>query len=220
MVEEQMSTSSGSDISDVLNLKDDEDWEDVQPEEDQEKIISLLDHEVFPEVTSMLAHCKERYNFDFLKIRDNFALDFYGSIRLINYIRNEVKSGRSVSSNISLMDFEAEEFLKPVLEDDALLFNLGDLPEISLEQKSANSEYVEGDGSAKLLTRVVELEEELRKTQSQFSEYRSTVIQTLDQRWKDASTGTDANIPKEAQEEKRDDDSHYFSSYSYNGMFP
>jgi protein arginine N-methyltransferase 3 len=220
MAEEQMSASGGSETSDVLSLKYDEGWEDVEHEEDQEKIVSLLDHEVFPNVTAMLAHCKEKYNFDFLKIRDNFALDFYGSIRLINYIRSEIKSGRPVSSNISLMDFEAEEFLKPVLEDDALLFNLGDLPEVGLGQKSVNLDYAGVNGTTRLLTRVAELEEELQKTQSQFSDYRSTVIQTLDERWKDSSVGTDSNISNGVKEEKCDDDSHYFSSYSYNGMSP
>lgn len=218
---EQMSASSGSETSDVLNLKDDEDWEDVEPEEEREKIISLLDNEVFPDVASMLAHCKEKYNFDFLKIRDNFTLDFYGCIRLVNYIRSEIKSGRLVSSNISLTDFEAEEFLKPVLEDDALLFNLDDLPEIGLERSNANLDYAGASGSTRLLTRVVELEEELRKTQSQFSDYRITVMQTLDERWKESSLGADSNTSNgEVKEAKCDDDSHYFSSYSYNGMSP
>jgi protein arginine N-methyltransferase 3 len=221
MVEQQMSALSGSETSDVLNLKDDEGWEDVEPEEEQEKIISLLDHEVFLDVASMLAHCKKRYNFDFLKIRDNFALDFYGCIRLVNYIRNEIKSGRSVSSQISLTDFEAEEFLKPVLEDDALLFNLDDLPEIDLEQSTANLDYTGVDGSTRLLTRIAELEEELRKTQSQFADYRSTVMKTLDERWKDSSLDPDSNTSNGAlKEEKPDNDSHYFNSYSYNGMSP
>ena len=221
MVEQQVSASSESETSDALNLKDDEGWEDVEPEEEQEKIISLLDNEVFPDVASMLAHCKEKYNFDFLKIRDTFALDFYGCIRLVNYLRSEIKSGRSVSSNISLTDFEAEEFLKPVLEDDALLFNLDDLPEIGLEQRNTNLEYAGTDGSTRLLTRVAELEEELRKTQSQFSDYRITVMQTLDERWKESSLGADSNTSiGGVKEKKRDDDSHYFSSYSYNGMSP
>jgi type I protein arginine methyltransferase len=217
-----MSASSESETSDVLNLKDDEGWEDVEPEEEQEKIVSLLDNEVFPDVASMLAHCKENYNFDFLKIRDNFALDFYGCIRLVNYIRSEIKSRRSVSSNISLTDFEAEEFLKPVLEDDALLFNLDDLPEIVVEQRNAGLlDYTGADGSTKLLTRIAELEEELRKTQSQFSNYKITVMQTLDERWKESSIGADSNTSNGAvREGKRDDDSHYFSSYSYNGMSP
>jgi len=216
-----MSVSSESETSDVLNLKDDEGWEDVEPEEEQEKIISLLDDEVFPDVASMLAHCKENYNFDFLKIRDNFALDFYGCVRLVNYIRSEIKSGRSVS-NISLTDFEAEEFLKPVLEDDALLFNLDDLPEIVIGQRNADLlDYAGADGSTKLLTRIAELEEELRKTQSQFSDYRIMVIQTLDEQWKESSLGADSNTSNGAiRGGKRDDDSHYFSSYSYNGMSP
>lgn len=220
MFEQLTSPSSGSETSDVLNLKDDEGWEDIEPEDEEQKILSLLDHEVFQDVASMLAHCKEKYNFDFLKIRDNFALDFYGCIRLVNYIRRETKGGRSVSSNISLSDFESEEYLKPVMEDDALLFNLDDLPEIMSEQMTANVDS-EGIDRIKLLTRIAELEEELRKTQSQFSHYRSTVMKTLDDRWKDQPLGADPNTSNgEGKGEKSDDDSYYFSSYSYNGRSP
>jgi type I protein arginine methyltransferase len=219
IVEQRTPSSSGSETSDVLNLKGDDGWEDIEPEDEQQKIISLLDHEVFPDVASMLAHCKEKYSFDFLKIRDNFALDFYGCIRLVNYIRSEIQSGRSVSSNISYSDFEAEEYLKPVMEDDALLFNLDDLPEPVYEHKTANTDSNATDG-IKLLTRIAELEDELQKTQSQFSNYRSKVIKTLDERWKDQPLGPDSNTPKGVGKEvKSDDDSYYFSSYSYNGMF-
>lgn len=221
MAEQHVLSSSGSETSDMLDLKGDEGWEDVEPEDEGEKIISLLDQEVFPDVTSMLIHCKEKYNFDFLKIRDSFALDFYGCIKLVNYIRNEVKNGRLVLSNISKSDFEAEEFLKPVMEDDALLFNLGDLPEIDFMQRATNVDSVGINDSIRLLKRIEELEEELRKTQSQFSHYRSTVIETLDERWKDHSLAVDSSMSNGRVEvEKRDDDSQYFKSYSYNGTSP
>jgi protein arginine N-methyltransferase 3 len=201
----------------VLDLKGDEGWEDIEPEEEQQKIISLLDQEVFPDVASMLTYCKEKYNFDFLEIRDKFALDFYGCIRLVNYIRSEVQSGRPVSSHISKSDFEAEDYLKPVMEDDALLFSLDDLPVPVSEQWTANVDSNAADGN-KLLTRIAELEEELRETQLQFSYYRSTVMETLDKRWKDQPLRTDSNGAGEV--EKRDDDSYYFRSYSYNGRSP
>src|SRR5450432_3901703 len=90
------SSSEASEGFHRLDLKDDEGWEDVEPDQEQEKIISLLDHEVFPDVTSMLAHCKQHHGFDFLSIRQKYALDFYGCIKLVNYIRSEAKEGRSL----------------------------------------------------------------------------------------------------------------------------
>jgi protein arginine N-methyltransferase 3 len=201
-------SSSGSETSDILDVKDDEGWEDAEPDVEQETIISLLDNETFPDSFAMLAYCKDKYGFDFLSIRDRYALDFYGSIKLVNYIRATIKEGKTVSTNISNGDFEDEKYLKPVLEDDAFLFNLDELPEADSKGPEETEKSV--DGSVELVARVAELEESLRKTTFQFEDYRNVVKQTLDDRWNE-------NAPAE-KEEKRDDDSHYFSSYSYNGM--
>lgn len=202
----------------MLNLRDDDGWEDAEPEEDRDQIVSLLDNEIFPDVASMLEQCKNKYNFDFLSIRSKYSLDFYGTIKLVNYIRSQIKDGLSVIT-IKKEDFDNERYLRPVLEDDALLFSLDDLPNTA-SATSANTppKAMSGDVSSELLARVTELEEELRRTQFQFSDYRDTVKHTLDDRWNDQRAGED--LPKLSdQGEKRDDDSHYFSSYSYNGMF-
>lgn len=203
IIETYAASSTGSDSSDLLNLKKDEGWEDVDPEEDQPlQIQSLFDEKKFPDVQSMLHYCKEQYDFDLLAIRDKLSLDFYALIKMVNFIRSEIKSGHSVTGTITREDFEHDKFLKPVLEDDELLFSLDDLPESK------------GTKENELVSRVAELEEELRKTQSQFAEYRDTVKQTLDARWNEKSSSETAGP---SAGEKRDDDSHYFSSYSYNG---
>ena len=93
--------------------------------------------------------------------------------------------GLPVSATISKSDFEDDTFLKPVLEDDALLISLDDLPELS----STEAPTKDTEPSTNLVTRVSELEEELRRIQSQFDSYRSTVEETLDERWNDKSKG-------------------------------
>jgi protein arginine N-methyltransferase 3 len=200
---------SGS-SEDILDLKDDEGWEDAEPDIEETQFKSLLDDEVFSNIPEMLKHCKEKHNFDFLAIRQKLGLDFYGNIKLINYIRFQVQEGKKLPEDISKSDFEDEKFLKPVLEDDALLFSLDDLPEI----EDSGAPAIKSDSIVRpveLVARVSELEEELRRMQTQFDNYRATVSQTLDDRWNTGAT--------EKEEEKRDDDSHYFSSYSYNGPF-
>lgn len=67
--EDTQSQSGSSEASDVLDMKDDEGWDDVEPEEEEQNIISLLDDEVFNNVNQMLDHCKAKYNFDFLALR-------------------------------------------------------------------------------------------------------------------------------------------------------
>lgn len=206
------SDSGSSEASDILDLKDDEGWEDAEPEEEeQNQFVSLLDDEVFSDMIAMIQHCKEKYGFDFLEVRQKLGLDFYGSIKLTNYLRSKTQSGEKPSQNISQADLEDEKYLKPVLEDDAFLFCLDDLPDIIEQNEGAgNGKEVE---SGPLVTRVSELEEELRRIQSQFENYRNTVNETLDERWNKSAGPSEAK-----KEEKRDDDSQYFTSYSYNGQ--
>ena len=216
-IEKSPPSSSGSSEGDILDLKADEGWEDAEPEEETDTFISLLDDEVFTDIMQMLNHCKEKHNFDFLDLRQRLGLDFYGNIKLVNFIRSQVHSGNLVdSSAVKREDFEDEKFLKPILEDDALLFNLDELPDIQEIGEGKGKEP--GTDSGYLVARVSELEEELRKIQSQFDDYRITVKQTLDERWNDKST-PHASRSSVSENEKRDDDSHYFSSYSYNGQF-
>lgn len=215
--EKYPASSGSSENSDILDLKNDEGWEDAEPDQEEFQFISLLDDEVFTDIHTMLKHCKEKHNFDFLQVRQRLGLDFYGNIKLVNYIRSQVHSGQNVSQDISKAEFEDDKYLKPVLEDDALLFSLDELPEVTEDVQSANSDKgkaVSGD-SEPLAARVIELEEDLRRMQVQFDNYRSTVSQTLDERW----NASGPSKSSEEKEEKRDDDSHYFSSYSYNGQF-
>lgn len=214
-IEKFAPSSSGSSEGDILDLKDDEGWEDAEPEENGDTFISLLDDEVFSDIMAMLNHCKDKYSFDFLELRQRLGLDFYGNIKLVNFIRSQVHSGNPISSStISREDLEDEKFLKPVLENDALLFSLDDLPEVTAG--TDKSKEVATD-SGHLVARVSELEEDLRRIQSQFDDYRVTVTRTLDERWNDKSTNGPSRSANAEKEEKRDDDSHYFSSYSYNG---
>ncbi len=79
------SQSTGSDISDVSN---EDGWVDANSGDEQDEsvaVISLLDDRVFPDATSMLAYCKDKYELDFLAVRNRLGLDFYGSIKLINF---------------------------------------------------------------------------------------------------------------------------------------
>jgi protein arginine N-methyltransferase 3 len=210
-------SSGSSDASDILDMRDEEGWEDAEPDVEETQFISLMDDEVFTDMMQMLNHCKEKHNIDFLDIRSRLGLDFYGNIKLVNYLRSQVHSGKRIPSDIARKDFDDDKYLKPVLEDDAVLFTLDDLPEVVEIPNEADAQDkgkgVERD-SGGLIARVSELEEELRRVHSQFANYRDTVKTTLDKKWEEPGVSGSA-----APQEKRDDDSHYFSSYSYNGKF-
>jgi protein arginine N-methyltransferase 3 len=65
-----MATSeSDSSVTDPLNNRNDEGWEDVEPDDEPLTVVSLFDDKTFPNVVDMLHYCRDKYNFDVWTIR-------------------------------------------------------------------------------------------------------------------------------------------------------
>jgi protein arginine N-methyltransferase 3 len=131
-----------------------------------------------------------------------------------------VHEGLPVSEDISLSDINDDAYLKPVLDDDAVIIGLFDLPDlpapdaILAAQSSDNAALV-----SDLLKRNTELQEELARVALQYENYRATVSRTLDERWGDAGapgTGEAAGKGKGKDdiEEKEDESKYYWESYA------
>lgn len=162
------------------------------------------------------------------------ALDFYDAVRLVNYIRSEVKAGKPKPEIVSKQAFQDDKYLQPVLEDDALLFNLDEILEEQAGEGASTTAHgesgVNGDGDHGTINRVDELKAELQRLQAQFLDYRQAVKKTLDEGLdvKDDSlaestspaAASKAGQQKDGKGNKPVDDSHYFVSYSYNGEAP
>ncbi|KAI0914568.1 S-adenosyl-L-methionine-dependent methyltransferase [Ustulina deusta] len=204
--------------------RDEEGWNDVEEDEEETpEVISLLDDRVFPDVISMLAHCKDKHNFDFLGVRQRLQLDFHGCVKLVNFIRQRVHEGLSVSENISLANIDDDAYLKPVLDDDAVIIGLYDLPELSAPSSILSAQG--GDNAAlvnDLLRRNTELQEQLASVMLQHENYRAAVSKTLDERW--GETGADDNAKsnevagkgkaKDVVVGKEDESKYYWESYA------
>lgn len=146
-------------------------------------------------------------------------------IKMINYIRSEVHQGNEAPDLSSREAFQEERYLKPFLEQDALLYSLDDIVGPFDQAAPAAINGVTGDSSPEEDTarnRIAELQDELRRLQKQFSAYRETVDQTLEKRWNNEENGPADSRNALAQNGikavPRDDDTHYFSSYSSNGQ--
>ncbi|KAH7083133.1 S-adenosyl-L-methionine-dependent methyltransferase [Paraphoma chrysanthemicola] len=82
-------------------------------------------------VPEMSAHCRTEHQFNLTKTIQDLGpeADELTVIKLVNFLRAEVQKGTSVES-ISipgLAGSACDKYLQPTLEDDALLFELGDL---------------------------------------------------------------------------------------------
>ncbi|OAP59212.1 hypothetical protein AYL99_06510 [Fonsecaea erecta] len=205
--------SDSSSLSDPLDTTNDEGWEDIEQDEEPMTVVSLLDATTFPSAQSMLAHCRDSRGLDIWKLRQEFDLDYLGLVRLVNYIRSEVKAGNSLPDVSSKALFDDEKYLKPVLEDDALLYSLDDVFEESVNPAP--------------LSEVEQLREQLATLQSQFFAYREQVQNAMLDRFGQADppqvssatlngAAVDAGNRGRSQAEQFDKD--YFQSYSYNAI--
>jgi protein arginine N-methyltransferase 3 len=131
---------------------------------------------------------------------------------LVNYVRSEVKNGNNAPDVSSKSKFEDDVYLKPVLEDDALLYSLDDLAE---EQDESSGPGTEAE------RQVLELQENLERLQTQFSEYRLAVQQSMDDQLSKEDEKLAASTPKpssHAIDRHQEAEDGYFVSYAYNGM--
>ncbi|KAH8677705.1 S-adenosyl-L-methionine-dependent methyltransferase [Xylariales sp. PMI_506] len=207
-----------SDSESFDSREDDEGWDDVDAEEEErQEVISLLDASVFPDVMAMLAYCKDKHGFDFLNVRQKLQLDFHGSVKLVNYIRQRVHDGQPVTEEISKSDIDQDRYLKPVLEDDAVIIGLFDLPDVIPE----SAPVAEGENASvvqDLLKRNTDLEQELARLTAQFERYRATVSETLDQRWGDVDAAEAESKSTTKVEKPADASKYYWESYAGNDI--
>ena len=138
-------------------------------------------------------------------------------------VRQRVHEGVALPGQITLDDIQDDSYLRPVLDDDALILCLDDLPDVADEAAAKSQEGTPlGDPALveSLRKQNAELQAELDKLAGHFSSYRLAVQQTLDQRWgEDDETAESSNKKSTGSSEKpKDDSSSYFESYAHNGM--
>ncbi|KAM6274273.1 protein arginine N-methyltransferase 3 isoform 1-T1 [Porphyrio hochstetteri] len=85
---------------------------------------------LFSSAEDVFSHCKTEHQFNVCDEIKKHRLDFYGYVKLINFVRLKKPTAAYLSSLSSPLPWEGEEYLKPGLEDDLLLqFDTEDLCE-------------------------------------------------------------------------------------------
>merc|ERR1719487_989318 len=113
---------------------DEEDFGDWE-EDEQCDVQGLLSKQSYASVSDLLQSEKTKFNFDLPQIiNDMGGLDEIGMIMLVNFIRKRVSNATVdasfvadlTSSILSTAFLSSEEYMKPVLDNDPLLFLLGE----------------------------------------------------------------------------------------------
>jgi protein arginine N-methyltransferase 3 len=65
---------SDSSLSDILDLTQEEGWEDVEPDDESQPVVSLFSNEIFPDVRAMLNDCKRNFHFDLVRVQKELGV--------------------------------------------------------------------------------------------------------------------------------------------------
>ncbi|EMD00791.1 hypothetical protein BAUCODRAFT_29160 [Baudoinia panamericana UAMH 10762] len=139
-------------------------WEDVEDDTEPTSFKCLLCEDHFETVRQMVDHAQQNHDFDLDLIRTSNQLDFYSTIRLINYVREQVRLGANAIEYSHPAAWADEKYLQPVLEDDALLYSIDELanpenPDDPLVQQQQDDEDAtaggEGSGHKMLAERAL-----------------------------------------------------------------
>lgn len=143
-------------------------------------------------------------------------------MKLVNYVRCEVRNGNKSPNVSSKSAFNDDLYLQPVLEDDALLYSLEDVTgEIEASKDPLTNGDKMNDHHCSATERVVELENELKWTRAALAQYEEMASRVVEKQ-----LNNDTGSPESSRADSmsyikasapKDDDSHYFDSYSYNG---
>ncbi|KAJ2844622.1 hypothetical protein IWW36_005111 [Coemansia brasiliensis] len=184
-------SESGSDSQDGQ-------WDDWEDEEMNIPMKCLFCTQMFDSAAVLFQHVKRAHGFDFLQTRTALNLDFYQSMRIVNYIRTlSLKDPQfSATTGFSIDGTEAflsdDTYLKPAIADDSLLYVLDELdlddPVLetnSYQNSSMHTTSVEESATPqerKLAARIKALEQQLNQREyevkhanQQFEEYREMV---------------------------------------------
>ncbi|XP_061466627.1 protein arginine N-methyltransferase 3 isoform X7 [Rhineura floridana] len=157
-------------------------------------------------------HCTSDHGFNIGEVAYKHRLDFYGYIKLVNFIRLEKPSVENLSSIKTPFPWEEEKYLKPILEDDLLLqFDIEELldstdvscPKGLTEASSLLERLKRAEHKAELAEAALARAQEDLQKMRRFAE--DFVMNT------EVRSGTVADL-------KEDEEDVYFSSYGHYGI--
>ncbi|KAL8871624.1 MAG: hypothetical protein Q9174_002584 [Haloplaca sp. 1 TL-2023] len=214
--------SDGSDDALEPNTLDDEDeWKDVEPDDLAPSFVSFGGSTRFPTIERFLEDGKKNYGVDLIEIQRQNNLDTFGMIKLINFVRVHVSQGLFRPDTSPEKFLEGNDYLKPVLDDDALLYSIDDI--FDLCKGNPNVHRPDGLNETPLAEEDFEdLKQKCDQLREQVAYYRSalqtTYLEKMDLQEQNivekSETQSDGETNSRSTKEK--DDSHYFTSYAYN----
>ncbi|XP_075423313.1 protein arginine N-methyltransferase 3 isoform X2 [Ascaphus truei] len=196
---------------------DDAAWEDDEPNPIA-AVLCLFCERLYHSAEETFSHCKSEHQFNIGTVFNKYGLDFYGFIKLINFIRSTGCTAESLRSVCSPLPWDEEEYLKPVLKDDPLLqFDVDDL-EVSgdaLQNASSGDDLSLSDRVKLAESRAQAAEANLALALEDLHKMRHLAQDFV----MNADVGTGSSSSSGAIADLREDEGGvYFSSYGHFGI--
>ncbi|XP_058944390.2 protein arginine N-methyltransferase 3 isoform X1 [Pocillopora verrucosa] len=204
----------------------DDEWEEMDEEEQDSAIVCLFCNECFKTAEMVWNHCVSTHGFDLSKIKRMHGLDFYGCIKIVNYIRKLKPSPESFENVALPLPWESDEFLQPALPNDELLqYDFDDDSDVEVDSNAdaANSQEASVPYSKyleikqrlhQLENRAYCAEANLARALEEICQLRSVAQNVL---FEDQSGGQSRSKTGCASCDNAEDDP-YFSSYAHFGI--
>jgi len=195
----------------ISNSDDGENEWDDWTDNEEEAICLFCDKKDIP--SNIFSHMTSEHNFNFTKLRIREKMDFYDCIKVLNYIRKNVKENPefNISTDITKNELksviENDTYLQPVLMDDALLYAFEDEEEAydsEEEKKKQEIQNAQTKTEMELVKKVQETEEKLKKMEQAFNEYKAAVKRTFFDKLGTSSNNMEdiSQLPPELEEKK------------------
>ncbi|KFW62672.1 Protein arginine N-methyltransferase 3, partial [Pygoscelis adeliae] len=171
---------------------------------------------LFSSAEGVFSHCKAEHQFNVCDVIKKHGLDFYGYVKLINFVRLKKPTAAYLSSLSSPLPWEGEEYLKPELEDDLLLqFDIEDLcePANVLPSNGLNDTVM-------LLEQLKHAEHRARLAEAALARAQDD-LQKMKQFAQDFVMNADVRSSSSSSaiaDLQEDEDGVYFSSYGHYGI--
>lgn len=213
-------------------------WEEVEEEggieDESSPAMCLFCNEVKEDAEEVLTHCRKEHGFDIGQMQRKHDLDCISFIKMINYIRSQNPSSVSMLNvpTGSSAPWDSDEFMKPVIPDDALLlFDIESSEDgASLDNTSASSPRTpDNEDIVSLSSRVYQellqrlqaaeqkasmLEDQLTRAMEDMATTKSVAQKIMMSNVETPSCGE--KMPLETM--TADEDQAYFDSYAHYGI--
>ncbi|XP_030888613.1 protein arginine N-methyltransferase 3 isoform X2 [Leptonychotes weddellii] len=208
------------DLPELSDSGDEAAWEDEDDAElphDKQQTPCLFCDRLFTSAEETFSHCKSEHQFNIDNMVHKHGLEFYGYIKLINFIRLKNPTVEYMNSIYNPVPWEKEEYLKPVLEDDLLLqFDVEDL----YEPVSVPFSYPNGlSENTSVVEKLKHMEARALSAEAALARVRED-LQRMKQFAQDFVMNADVRTCSSSAiaDLQEDEDGVYFSSYGHYGI--